>query len=183
MEIDSVFNFNALEGAVGLKELTLTSSTKIQPLSLSLTDILTLGSTLNLASHTVVTTLELGAGYLTAVLTDVDDATNDVGFEFQTFIASFTLGDWSLASTLYLCAEQDADCTFLHATYQHDITLSYAKENLHLSGLLQFYGFISSFNKFVFTLDWTLGAIALHSGTAIQADRFTAQAFSISLKF
>jgi hypothetical protein len=183
MAIDSIFNFNGLEGAVGLKEVTLTSSAHIQPLSLSLTDILTLDSTLNLATHTVVTTLELGEGYLTAVLTDVADPTNDVGFEFQTFIASFTLGDWNLASTLYLCAEQDTNCTFLHATYQHDITWSYAKENLRLSGLLQFYGFISSFNKSVLTLDWTLGAIALHSGTAIQADRFTAQAFSISLKF
>ncbi len=183
LDILAIFNFNASEGPLGVDKITLTSSAELKPLSLVLTDILTIGHSLQLAAHTLITTLSIGEGYLTAVFTDIDDPTNDAGFEFQTFIASFTLGDWNVTSTLYLCADDDADCAFLHAVYQHDITLYYTKDKLTLNGLVQFYGLISNFNKLVITLDYALGAVTLRSGTAIQADKLVAQEFSVKITF
>jgi hypothetical protein len=183
LDIVAILNFNEAEGPIGIDKVSLTSSAELRPFSLAITDILTLGHLLQLSSHTILTTLTLGEGYLTAIFTDIDDPANDVGFEFQTFIASFTLNDWSLTSTFYLCAKDDLDCGLLQAVYQHDITLFYAKDNMTLNGLLQFYGLISSFNKLVITVDYALGELTLRSGTAIQPDKLVAQEFTVRINF
>ncbi|MBI1741443.1 hypothetical protein HYR54_00040 [Candidatus Acetothermia bacterium] len=182
-DIAALFNFNAAEGPVGFEKMTITSSAEIKPLSLSITDILALDNSLNLSSHTLITSLRFSDAYATLILTDIADPTNDVGFEFQTFVISFTLGNWSITSNIYTCADNDADCAFLNAVYQHDLTLSYTKDILNVTALLEFYGLISSFNKFVISANVKIKEVTLHAATAVQTKQLTAQEFSVKIVF
>lgn len=179
MDVDTAFNFNDSEGPVGIEYLQITSSARVEPLALDLTDILYFDSNLVLSSHTLITGWSVGDAFVTAIWTDTSGG---ITFALREFITSVSLENWSITSDLFTCAA-DAGCFGLDPIYQHDVQIAF-KNGLWAADLLfVFLGLIKPLDKAVLTISYTDRSWGWRAGTAIQPSGLKVQEFSINLNF
>ncbi len=179
INIDAAANFNIAEGPMGIEYLQMTSSGRVEPLALDLTDILYFNSDLVLSSHTVITSWSVGDLFVTAIWTD---ALGGITFALREFITSFSLAGFSITSDLFTCASAPG-CFGLDPIYQHDVQISFETGPWKLETLFVFLGLLKPLDKFVLTISYADKSWGWRAGTAIQPSGLTVQEFSVNLGF
>ncbi len=177
--VDTAVNFNSAEGPAGIEYLQITSSGRVEPLALDLTDILYFDSNLALSSHTLITSWSAGDAFVTAIWTDT---LGGIIFSLREFTARFSVEGIRVTSDLFVCAA-DAGCSGLDPIYQHDVQIAFKSEPWAVDLLVVFLGLIKPFDKIVVTLSYTKKGWGWRAGTAIQPSGLKVQEFYIRLSF
>jgi hypothetical protein len=179
IDIDAAANFNPTEGPGGIEYLQITSSGRVEPLALDLTDILSFDSDLALSSHTLITTWSAGNAFVTAIWTDT---LGGIVFSLREFTTSLSLDRVSVISDLFICAA-DAGCFGLDPIYQHDVQIALVHGPWAADLLVVFLGTIKPLDKIVVMLSYTEKGWGWRAGTAIQPSGLKVQEFSLNLGF
>jgi hypothetical protein len=179
ISVDTAVNFNSAEGPGGIEYLQITSSGRIAPLELDLTDILYFNSDLVLSSHTLITSWSVGEAFVTAIWTDT---LGGISFALREFIASFSLESFSITSDLFTCARA-LGCFGLDPIYQHDVQITFKNGPWAVDLLVVFLGLIKPLDKVVVTLSYTEKSWGWRAGTAIQPSGLKVQEFYLNLSF
>lgn len=177
--VDAAINLNDSEGPAGIEYLQITSSARIEPLALDLTDILYLNSNLLLSSHTLITGWSVGDLFITAIWTD---ALGGVAFALREFITSFSLENVSITSDLFTCASQPG-CFGLNPIYQHEVQIAFKHGPWAADLLVVFLGLIKPLDKIVVMLSYTEKYWSWCVSTAIQPSGLKVQELFVSLNF
>ncbi|GEM_PF-907179 len=179
ISIDTAFNFNSSEGPGGIEYLQITSSGRIEPLSLDLTDILYFNSDLALSSHTLITSWSIGDAFVMAIWTDT---LGGITFSLREFTTSLSIDGVSITSDLFVCAA-NSGCFGLDPIYQHDVQIAFKNGPWAADLLVVFLGLIKPLDKVVVTLSYTEKSWGWRAGTAIQPSGLKVQEFYLSLNF
>lgn len=177
--LDVAVNLNGAEGSMGIEYLQITSSFRVEPLALDVTDILYLNSNLVLSSHTLMTGWSVGEAFVTAIWTDTRGG---ISFALREFITSVSLGAFSVTSDVLTCAG-DVGCSGLAPIYEHDLQLVFKNSSWRLDVLLVFLGLLKPFDKFVLAISYTEKSWGWRAGTAIQPSGLKVQEFYLTLSF
>nr|BAL59158.1 hypothetical protein HGMM_OP3C313 [Candidatus Acetothermum autotrophicum] len=179
VNVDTAFNVNDREGPVGIEYLQITSSARVEPLALDLTDILYFDSNLEPSSHTLIMSWSVGDLFVTAIWTDT---LGGIVFSLREFTTSFSVGGVSITSDLFVCAA-DAGCFGLDPIYQHDVQILFKNGPWTADLLLVFLGLIKPLDKAVLTVSYADARWGWRAGTAIQPSGLKVQEFFINLRF
>jgi hypothetical protein len=179
INIDTAINLNDAEGPGGIEYLQITSSFRVEPLALDITDILSFDSDLALSSHTLITSWSVGDAFVTAIWTDT---LGGIVFSLREFMTSLSLGGVSITSDLFVCAA-DAGCFGLDPIYQHDMQLVFKNGPWTADLLIVLLGLVKPLDKIVLTISYTEKGWGWRTGTAIQPSGLKVQEFFVNLSF
>jgi hypothetical protein len=179
INIDTAINLNDAEGPGGIEYLQITSSFRVEPLALDITDILSFDSDLALSSHTLITSWSVGDAFVTAIWTDT---LGGIVFSLREFTTSLSLGGVSITSDLFVCAA-DAGCFGLDPIYQHDVQLVFKNGPWTADLLIVLLGLVKPLDKIVLTISYTEKGWGWRTGTAIQPSGLKVQEFFVNLSF
>lgn len=179
VDVDTAINLNDNEGPPGIEYLQITSSARLEPLALDLTDILYFNSDLVLSSHTLITSWSAGEAFVIAIWTDT---LGGIAFSLREFTTSLSLEGVSITSDLFICAA-NAGCFGLDPIYQHDLQIAFKNGPWAVDLLVVFLGLIKPLDKIVLTLSYLEKSWSWRAGTAIQPSGLKVQEFSVALSF
>mgnify|MGYP000089880685 FL=1 len=179
INLDAAVNLNDAEGSIGIEYLQITSSFRVEPLALDITDILYFDSDLAISSHTLITSWSVGDAFVTAIWTDT---LGGIVFSLREFLTSLSLGGVSITSDLFVCAA-DAGCFGLDPIYQHDVQLVFKNGPWAADLLIVLLGLVKPLDKIVLTISYTEKGWGWRAGTAIQPSGLKVQEFFVNLSF
>jgi hypothetical protein len=177
--LDAAVNLNDAEGPLGIEYLQITSSFRVEPLDLDVTDILYFDSGLALSSHTLITGWSVGDAFVTAIWTDT---LGGIVFSLREFTTGLALGGVSIVSDLFVCAA-DAGCFGLDPIYQHDVQIVFKNGPWAADLLIVLLGLVKPLDKIVLTISYTEKSWGWRTGTAIQPSGLKVQELFVNLSF